>query len=45
VRERFKTLGAAKLSLQMAQNRQKRANSDKLKVALSDGWQGDLGWF
>jgi hypothetical protein len=31
-----------KLSLKLAQNRQKRAKPKKLKVALSDGWQRDL---
>jgi hypothetical protein len=37
-----KTGTVTKLSLKPVQNRQKPANSRKLKIALSDGWQRDL---
>jgi hypothetical protein len=42
---RAKNPTVTKLSLKLAQNRQKTSETKKLKVALSDGWQRDLVGF
>jgi hypothetical protein len=39
MREQLKPVSVTKLSLKLAQNGQKSANSKKLKSSLSYGWQ------